>query len=71
MIFYSDTQSRRGLYKTSNKIVDELYKSNKITEKTLDSNELNKLITVVNIGLISIDDFLAIYRKDFVKPKLL
>ena len=67
---YSDTQFQRALLKTLDKIADELHKSNKITEKafkynekaielTKDSNELDKLITAVNIGLISKDEFFS------------
>lgn len=67
---YSDTQFQRALLKTLDKIADELHKSNKLMDRTLkynektfditkDSNELDKLITAVNIGLISKDEFFS------------
>ena len=67
---YSDTQFQRALLKTLDKIADELHKSNKImdrmlkynektVETTKDSNELSEVITGVNIGLISKDEFFS------------
>lgn len=86
---YSDTQFQRALLKTLDKIADELHKSNKITEKafkynekvfelTKDSNELNKTLIGMNVGLVSKDDFVKYleekirnnsnFRKEDIKP---
>lgn len=86
---YSGAQFHRALLKTLDKIADELHKSNKLMDRTLkynekaveitkDSNELNKMVIGMNVGLVSKDDFVKYleekirnnggFRKEDTKP---